>query len=193
MTGGRETTASPNQSLGRDRQPAQRWGPTEPSPLFARRCRSRRTRRLRVLGTQQPAGWARRGAGCGGRSSRELRPPSPVNPAHRSAPSLPATHRIRFPHSGGEIERREPRGRGRPQGPGTRFFPRVPGSQGMERQPSRKPPFPLLQAGVFGPQTSQLPAAAGQPTPAPPRPRKPAPPLTLPSGLGAGWAGPARV
>lgn len=128
--GSRVTTASPNQSLGRDRQPARHWRPTKPSPLFARCCRSRRTRGLRVLGTQQPAGGARRGAGCGGRSSRELRPPSPVNPAHRSAPSHPATHRIRFPHSGGEIERREPRGRGRPQGRGTGFFRGSPGAKG---------------------------------------------------------------
>lgn len=178
--------------MGQDSQPVRRWGPTKPSPLFARRCWSRRSRGLSVPGTQQPAGRARRGAGRGvGRSSQELRPPSPINPAHRSAPSHPATHRIRFPHSGGEIERREPRGRGRPQGRGSGFFPRVPGSQGTERQPSRRPPSPRHKPASSDPKPSDFrlqPANQRRPRPAPAPEARPAPDAPFRPRRGVGGA-----
>ncbi|CAN0283534.1 unnamed protein product [Rangifer tarandus platyrhynchus] len=92
---------------------------------------------------------------------------------------------------GGEIERREPRGRGRPQGRGSGFFPRVPGSQGTERQPSRRPPSPRHKPASSDPKPSDFrlqPANQRRPRPAPAPEARPAPDAPFRPRRGVGGA-----
>lgn len=111
-----------------------------------------------------------------GSSSRKP-PPAPVS--HQPRPLGPprparlltgfASH-ITVAKSSGESL-----GEGACRGPGVGFFPRVPGTEGMERQPSSRPSFSpsVSQASVFGPPN--LPTSARSADPAPPPGSRPAP------------------
>lgn len=131
--------------------------------------------------------------------------PLPSTPPTGPAPSRPATHRVRFPHNGGDIERREPRGRGSPRGPGGGacvvffcfVFQGVPRERGDGETPSTQA-F-LLRVAVSSrrrrpaqpphfrprPANQRRPAPAPEARPAPgsspapsgsPRPQRPGPP-----------------
>lgn len=132
-------------------------------------------RDLRAPGTQHPVP-----SGRGRSNSREPPPsrPSPLNPAHWVRPVPPSTHRIRVPHNGGEIERRQPEGRTSRGAPVLGFA--------LQGQPRRKPPCALSLSQVCLFRPPNLPTSAcSRPIRARPRPpRKSPPPPTRSSGRG---------
>lgn len=147
------------------------------------------------MATSQRQGWRRReGRNVGapelntqrarGSRSREPLPsishqPRPLGPPRPARLLTGFASHITVAKSSGESL-----GEGASRGAGVLFFPRVPGSGGTERQPLSRPSFSrsLSQTSVF--RTPNLPTSARSAGPAPPR--KPAPPLPLPSGPAGG-------